>query len=296
MARATQAMGIAGRPNLPNPQPHVSVYIRTGPITRNFCTMSQNCQKHGWLAQQETTTAPDVEVAAPVSEVIVDVPVEFGAHVGLAATLVRLDPTLAQAEAANVEAGIAGARTRVAVTKHELERAQNLYRKKVASEQDLERAELAADEATVRFQEAEARMAVARKRLQDTTLVAPVPCVGPAPVRSGRARAGRRGGGRDPSRRCTVCADLGPRARGRAPGPRCCSRRAHRWHRPAAARPYSRHQPRTRVHVALRAHGTRARAPRVRGPCRHRRRARLVAAGASASAPTWPSWTKVVSC
>lgn len=115
-----------------------------------------------------------IEVSAAVSEVIIEMPVERGVHVEAGQLVARLDPTLGQADVARAEAGVAGMRTRVAVTRHDLERATSLHRRKVASEEQLEHAQLAWEEASARLREAEARLAAAHKRLNDLTLRAPV--------------------------------------------------------------------------------------------------------------------------
>ena len=115
-----------------------------------------------------------VELSAPASEVIVAVPVERGMHVAVGDVAVRLDSTLAEAEVARVEANASGMRTRVAVTKHDLERANDLHRRKIVPEDQVEHAQLAVDEAAARLREAEARLAEAYKRSHDFTIKAPV--------------------------------------------------------------------------------------------------------------------------
>jgi HlyD family secretion protein len=113
------------------------------------------------------------ELAAPVSEVIVDVAVYRGERVEPGQVLVRLDPTLTEAEVARAEAALASARTSDRVSVSELKRIQRLRRQRVASEQDLERAELMRDEAAARLREAVAVLAASRKRVEDLTLRAP---------------------------------------------------------------------------------------------------------------------------
>lgn len=115
-----------------------------------------------------------VEVVAPVSETIIEVAVHRGQVVEAGDLLVRLDPTLAEAEIARAQAALAGAQTGVIVAQHELERAQNLRGAKVTSQQALERAQLGRSEAYARVREAEALVAVARKQRRDLDLVAPI--------------------------------------------------------------------------------------------------------------------------
>jgi HlyD family secretion protein len=114
-----------------------------------------------------------VELVAPASEVVIEVKVERGMHIEAGDLVARLDPTIMHAEVAGAEAALASARTNAAVAKQDLQRARNLREQGVTSQQDRERAELAADEAEARLREAEARLAVAKKRLRDMTILAP---------------------------------------------------------------------------------------------------------------------------
>jgi HlyD family secretion protein len=115
-----------------------------------------------------------IEIAAPVSEVLTELSVARGERVEAGRLLARLDPTLADAELARAEAALAAAETAAAVARIDRDRAQKLRRDRVASEQDLERARLAHDEAEARLREAGATLAAARKRRADLDLAAPV--------------------------------------------------------------------------------------------------------------------------
>jgi HlyD family secretion protein len=115
-----------------------------------------------------------VEVVAPVSEVVTELPVERGARVAGGQVVARLDPTLANVEVARAEAALAGARTGAGVADIELERALELRRGNVTSPRDVDQAQLAHDEAEARLREARAVLAAARKRLRDLVLVSPV--------------------------------------------------------------------------------------------------------------------------
>jgi HlyD family secretion protein len=115
-----------------------------------------------------------VELVAPVSEVIVEVGAARGQRVEPGRVLVRLDPTLAAVEVARAEAVLAGARTAARVAEQDLVRAHEMRRRRVASQQDLDRAELQRDEAAARLREAEAQLAAARKRVADLALASPV--------------------------------------------------------------------------------------------------------------------------
>jgi HlyD family secretion protein len=111
---------------------------------------------------------------APVSETIVAVQGERGERVAAGHVIVQLDATFARAERARAEAALAGERTGEAVARDELARVRRLRTSRVASEQDLDRARLAHDEATAHLREAEAQLDAARKREADLSLTSPV--------------------------------------------------------------------------------------------------------------------------
>jgi len=114
-----------------------------------------------------------LEISSPVAEVIVEVPVARGQHVEAGAVLVRLDPLLAEADLAAAQAAVAGAQTQSEVAEQGHRRGVGLHRSGVASDEVLDRARLARDEARAGLRSAMARMSAAQKRLNDTTLRAP---------------------------------------------------------------------------------------------------------------------------
>lgn len=115
-----------------------------------------------------------IEVSAPVSETIVAVHVARGDPVKAGDALVHLDPILAEVEVTRADAALAAARSGVAVARHDRKRALELRAGRATSEQALERAELAHEEAVAREREARARLAAAQKRRNDVILTAPV--------------------------------------------------------------------------------------------------------------------------
>jgi HlyD family secretion protein len=115
-----------------------------------------------------------IELAAPISETLLEVRVTRGQDVHRGDIVARLDPTLSAAEVAHAEATLASARTGSATAEHDLVRVTRLHASRVASEQDLERIRLTRDEAAARLREAEARLAAARHRLEELTIVSPV--------------------------------------------------------------------------------------------------------------------------
>ncbi|HXJ35576.1 MAG TPA: efflux RND transporter periplasmic adaptor subunit [Candidatus Eisenbacteria bacterium] len=115
-----------------------------------------------------------IELDAPIAETLVEVGVQRGQDVRRGDVLARLDPTLVEADVANAEATLAGARTGLVTAESDLTRLTRLHASRVASEQDLERARLSRDEATARLREGEARLVAARHRLEDMTITSPV--------------------------------------------------------------------------------------------------------------------------
>ena len=118
-----------------------------------------------------------VELAAPVSEVVMAVPVERGERVAPWQVLVELDPTLALALVMQAEARLASARTAAGVADQERSRITELHRGDVASQQQLDRARLEHDEGAARLREARALLAAAHKRMRDLALASPTPGV-----------------------------------------------------------------------------------------------------------------------
>lgn len=114
-----------------------------------------------------------VELSAAASEVIISLPLERGQHVQTGDIVVQLDPRLAQAEVARAEAVLAAARSQQSVSRNDLARAADLRRRRIVPEDELEHAQLTAEEAGARVREAEAMLAMARKRLADLTIAAP---------------------------------------------------------------------------------------------------------------------------
>jgi HlyD family secretion protein len=110
----------------------------------------------------------------PVSERIIAIEVERGDEIQVGDVAVRLDPTLALAELASAEAEAAGARTASVIAGQDYKRSRGLRERDVISEQALDAANLARDEAAARLWAAESRVSAARKRVADHTLVAPV--------------------------------------------------------------------------------------------------------------------------
>lgn len=117
-----------------------------------------------------TVERTTVEIAAPVSEVIVDLPVRRGSRVHAGDILVRLDTEVAEAEARARAAGLAAAQAGLAEAEGEFTRVEALANRRVASTKELDRARRERDEALAVAAEREARLKQATRRLADLTL------------------------------------------------------------------------------------------------------------------------------
>jgi HlyD family secretion protein len=137
------------------------------------CLLALACESEEDLALVGTLERTQIELVAPVSEVIVEIAVRRGQEVEAGQTIVRLDPTLARLSARRAEAGLARARTADRITTQELDRLRQLRSTRVASDQAVERAELERDEAAAGLREAEANVDAASKQLRDLDLSAP---------------------------------------------------------------------------------------------------------------------------
>jgi HlyD family secretion protein len=115
-----------------------------------------------------------LELVAPISETLVEVRVHRGGAVRKDDVVARLDPTLVEADVAHEEAALAAARTARAMAELDLVRISRLHQSRIATQQDLERAQLARDEVAARLREAEARLSAARHRLEELVLASPV--------------------------------------------------------------------------------------------------------------------------
>lgn len=117
-----------------------------------------------------TVERTTLEVAAPISEVIVEIAVAPGEHVEEGQVLVRLDAEVAAAEARATEAALAAAQAALAEAEGEFGRVRTLRERRVASAKEFDRARRKRDEALARATEREARLTQATKRLNDLTI------------------------------------------------------------------------------------------------------------------------------
>jgi len=111
-----------------------------------------------------------LELAAPVSEELVEIPVSLGSRVEAGQMVAKLDTTVAEAELAAAQAGLAAAEAAVVETRQEYERNRRLLASRVGTQQNRDHARRLYDEALAQVAEKKARIAQAEKHLEDLTL------------------------------------------------------------------------------------------------------------------------------
>lgn len=114
-----------------------------------------------------------VELALPVSGVVKEVGVEAGQRVRKGAPLVVLDNQAYQARVAESRAVLARHREEAAEAKRDLDRVQELYDRTIIATTELDQARLRHARAQALVEEADARLRVSSKNLEDTVLRAP---------------------------------------------------------------------------------------------------------------------------
>jgi len=117
-----------------------------------------------------TVERKTLELAAPVSAEIVEIPVAVGEPVAAGDVVVQLDTAVADAELRAGEAAKQAADAGLKEAEGLYERAVNLRKARVSTAQDLDTAERRRDEALALVAEKEARIAQAGKRLDELTL------------------------------------------------------------------------------------------------------------------------------
>ncbi len=115
-----------------------------------------------------------IELAAPASEVIAEMPIEVGDHVEAGNLVVQLDDEIARLELDAAQAALQAADATLAAAEAEFERFTGLRKKRAASETQLDEARRVRDEALAQVAERRARVAVAEKRLRDLSILSPV--------------------------------------------------------------------------------------------------------------------------
>ncbi len=111
-----------------------------------------------------------LELATPISEVITELPITEGERVEAGQIVVQLDTEVAAAELRASEAANAAAAAALVEAEGEFKRQQQLRRSRVTAAQALDGARRKRDEAVAQAAEREARIAQARKQLENLTI------------------------------------------------------------------------------------------------------------------------------
>lgn len=143
---------------------------RAAALVATLAFLAISCRSEKVFRLAGTIERTTLEVAAPISEVIVEVLVSPGQHVEAGQVLIRLDAEVAEAEARANEAALAAANAGLAEAEGEFGRVEKLRERRVASDKELDRARRARDEALATAAEREARLTQANKRLADLTI------------------------------------------------------------------------------------------------------------------------------
>ena len=117
-----------------------------------------------------TVERTSLELAAPISEIVVEIPAELGSRVEAGEVVVRLDTEVAEAELIAAQAALASAEARVIEAMEGYNRAERLARSRVGSTADLDRARSVRDEVLAIVAEKKARIAQAERHLEDLTM------------------------------------------------------------------------------------------------------------------------------
>ena len=138
-----------------------------------LCLVTMSCVACGGAEVYElvgTVERKSLELATPMSEVIVDIPVTRGQRLEAGQIVVQLDTTVAEAELRAGEASLAAAQALVQEQSTRFSRFQELRRRNVATAQDYDQARRARDEALAAEAEKKARIAQVTKHLEDLTI------------------------------------------------------------------------------------------------------------------------------
>ncbi|HVT61357.1 MAG TPA: efflux RND transporter periplasmic adaptor subunit [Thermoanaerobaculia bacterium] len=116
----------------------------------------------------------NIDLLAPVPEEIVERPVAIGQAVARGQVVVRLNTEVAELELKAAEASRSAAEAGLAAAQQDFARVTGLARARIATGQNLDLARRLRDEAEAALAERSARVAQARKRLKDLTVVSTV--------------------------------------------------------------------------------------------------------------------------
>jgi RND family efflux transporter MFP subunit len=117
--------------------------------------------------------ADRVRLTTPITGVVKEVYVQVGQRVKKGDKLLALDDTIYRARLLEAEAGLLRLQKEGEDADRELKRAEDLYGRGVSSTTEFDASKLHHARATAGVKEAEARLLIARKNLDDTVLRAP---------------------------------------------------------------------------------------------------------------------------
>lgn len=160
-------------------QEKVGIFIFGGKILLLLALFAvfSGCGGSGELELAGTLERRTLEVSAPISEIIVDLPVNVGDHIDKDTIMVQLDTQVVAAELRAHEAAYSAAKALLKETTSEFNRQAKLRQANVSSYQAYDSAKRKMDEALSMVAEKEARIAQAKKRLEDLTIRSRAPGV-----------------------------------------------------------------------------------------------------------------------
>jgi Multidrug resistance efflux pump len=125
------------------------------------------------LASSQLAVAVDVALTTPVSGVVKSVLVRQGQSVKKGQKLVVLDDAIFQARVMEAQGSVERLQAAAQEAERDLKRAKELYSRAVSSTTELEQAQVRYSQANGLYKEAQARLIIARKNLEYSTLRAP---------------------------------------------------------------------------------------------------------------------------
>jgi HlyD family secretion protein len=128
------------------------------------------CKKSELFQLAGTVERKTLELSAPISEIIVEIPVKEGERIDADMVVVQLDTEVAEAEMRAQESALAAAEALQSEAEGEFKRQEQLQRSRVASVKSLDAARRMRDEAVALVNEKKARVLQAQKHFNDLTI------------------------------------------------------------------------------------------------------------------------------
>jgi HlyD family secretion protein len=128
------------------------------------------CKKSELFQLAGTVERKTLELSAPISEIVVEIPVKEGERIDAGKVVVQLDTEVAEAEMRAQESAHAAAEALQSEAEGEFKRQEQLQRSRVASVKSLDAARRLRDEAVALVNEKRARVLQAQKHLNDLTI------------------------------------------------------------------------------------------------------------------------------